>query len=487
MHSNWDEFYVAGAMLIERRLKEWTAERPGARVIVLVAGVSDVSAVRRALKTFIATGGKVSWFAHEEVEKVQSACRGIDGVKVFAGATLREAVNEAARPLHELNTEDESLRDFLRYKINCSFMRNMEVTALEEAINALVRSLGRKFDVVKFAPHDANSVESFRVNDFAYLEGFRDEKIRLMKERIMQVGPTDLGVLVLGETGTGKEAVALYLHEFSERRQGPFVSINCAGLDETFLRSELFGHVKGAFTGAVEERQGLVQRAQGGTLFLDELADMPLPIQADLLRFLQTKMYRRLGEDKPRESNVRFIAATQPILREKMRKGEFRQDLYYRVAEVCIETPRLAEVPDDILNIVRFLCYNEADKKPNSPLRERIPAVRAYFEKGKEVLCRYAWPGNVRELSSCVRRKMQLNDDVIAELKERMATEDKAASSNGNGNGQNPFAKLKEIAPLKTMTRDYVKAAWETRGSMTQKEVAQRLEISVNTLKEMLK
>ena len=218
----------------------------------------------------------------------------------------------------------------------------------------------------------------------------RCEAMRVLREAILSVAPTSSSVLILGETGTGKELVARAIHEGSPRRNGPFVAVNAAALSDGLLESELFGHVKGAFTGAVGDRQGFFQAAHGGTLFLDEIGDIPPSVQRRLLRVLQEKEVMPLGTSRPIPVDVRIVAATNRNLSESIRNGEFREDLYYRLNVFRLEIPPLRERPGDIpLLVETFLIIQEWGNRPGdgtcSPLAAR--ALRAY-----------PWPGNVREL-----------------------------------------------------------------------------------------
>jgi Nif-specific regulatory protein/two-component system response regulator HydG len=202
-------------------------------------------------------------------------------------------------------------------------------------------------------------------------------------------------VLVLGETGTGKGVVATALHARSARRDAPFITLNCAALPEALLESELFGHVKGAFTGAERERPGRIAAAHGGTLFLDEVAEIPTEVQAKLLRFLQFGELQRLGADRVEKVDVRVVAATHRNLEECVRTGTFRQDLYYRLKVIELELPPLRDRPDDIpLLVEAFLA------EFRSPTGER----RTFTKAALAVLEAHSYPGNVRELRHVVER-----------------------------------------------------------------------------------
>lgn len=216
------------------------------------------------------------------------------------------------------------------------------------------------------------------------------------------VAPRKTTVLITGETGTGKELVARGLHQLSPRAARPFVVVNCAAIPEALLEAEMFGHMRGAFTGAVQTRQGLVQAAHGGTLFLDEIGDMPPSLQAKLLRFLQEGEIQRLGSTEPLKVDVRVVAATHANLEEMVRAGKFRQDLYYRLSVFPLALPRLRERPEDILvlgqSILERLC-GEA----GVGVKTLVPAVINRLQS-------YHWPGNVRELQHQVERAFILSE-----------------------------------------------------------------------------
>ena len=218
--------------------------------------------------------------------------------------------------------------------------------------------------------------------------------LRSMCETMKQVADTDISVLVHGESGTGKELVAKALHFNSRRRKRPFLAINCAALPEPLVESELFGHERGAFTGATQQRAGYFEQASGGTLLLDEIGDMSLALQAKLLRVLQEREIRRLGGNRTISVDVRVIAATNRDLDQAMRDRTFREDLYYRLAEVVIPVPSLRERREDIpLLAVHFL------EKHAARANRSVPALSA---GASALLSRYSWPGNVRELENVI-------------------------------------------------------------------------------------
>ena len=199
-------------------------------------------------------------------------------------------------------------------------------------------------------------------------------------------------VMILGETGTGKEMLARYIHENSLRAQKPFIPVDCSSLSDALFESELFGHVKGAFTGAMRDSLGFVRAADGGTLFLDEIGELSLPLQAKLLRVLQERVVVPVGDQKPIPVDVRVVTATNRDLEEMVRKGTFRQDLYFRLNVVQLKTPSLRERPVDVLTLATHFLGMQSSLY-NEPRKQISPAVA-------EVLAGYNWPGNVRELAN---------------------------------------------------------------------------------------
>lgn len=219
---------------------------------------------------------------------------------------------------------------------------------------------------------------------------------------VRRVSPTDLTVLVLGETGTGKELVAKELHRLSGRAKGPFISLNCGAIPENLLESELFGHKRGAFTGAVADKVGKFEAADGGTLFLDEIGEMPMNLQVKLLRVLQERIIERVGEYEGRAINIRVIAATNKNLEEEIATGRFREDLFYRLNEVSVTLPPLRERGDDIVQLAQFILSRYAaryESKVRGFTNECILAMKGYY-----------WPGNVRQLENRVKKAVIMSD-----------------------------------------------------------------------------
>ena len=227
---------------------------------------------------------------------------------------------------------------------------------------------------------------------------FEDPRSVALLERICLIAPSDASVLIMGETGTGKELVARHVHALSHRAQGPFIAVNCGAFAETLVESELFGHEKGAFTGAFSAKAGWFEAANGGTLFLDEIGDLPLPIQVKLLRVLQEREVVRLGSRKTIPIDVRVIAATNVRLEEAVAAGHFREDLYYRLCVVFLELPALRDRPGDILPLARHFV---------NAYRRRLGYGKVNINtEAEQKLLAHPWPGNIRELENLIHHAL---------------------------------------------------------------------------------
>jgi DNA-binding NtrC family response regulator len=293
-------------------------------------------------------------------------------------------------------------------------------SSLESAIEAMKRGaydyLTKPFHLPDLEVHVQKAYEKVRLarRERHWIEqfGYESSRYRLVgsssgMERAVQllqkVAPTDSTVLVRGASGTGKELVARALHHNSPRRDRPLVTVNCAALQETLLESELFGHEKGAFTGAVQAKAGLVEVAEGGTLFIDEVGEMAPGLQAKLLRVLEDGHYRRVGSTQENQADVRVVAATNRSLEDSIKAGQFREDLYYRLNVVSIHLPLLRERRQDIPELVEhFLTTRQIG---STRYRVEPDALRA--------LMNYEWPGNVRELANVLERAQILAEDHV--------------------------------------------------------------------------
>ncbi len=297
-------------------------------------------------------------------------------------------------------------------------------------------------------------------------------EIRKVVELIEQVGPSEANVLILGESGTGKELVAQQLHEQSARAAGPLVKVNCAALPENLLESELFGYVRGAFTGAAQDKPGRFQLAGGGTLFLDEIGELPLTLQAKILRALQERIVEPLGGVTPVSIDVRFIAATNRDLPAMIADGKFREDLYYRLNVLEIHIPPLRERIEDIPLLVDYL-LDKLGRKNNRP-------IRTVSREFLDALCRHEWRGNVRELENVLERALILcRTDMldVRDLPDHLRTPGASAPSRPGHPGENPLETAERQALQETL-RKYAGHRERT---------AQALGISRRTLQYRLK
>lgn len=234
------------------------------------------------------------------------------------------------------------------------------------------------------------------------------EPINHIKQMIEKVSQTDARVLITGPNGTGKELVAHQLHEKSERANAPIIEVNCAAIPSELIESELFGHVKGAFTSAVKDRAGKFEAADGGTIFLDEIGDMSLAAQAKVLRALQENLIQRVGADKDIKVNVRVVAATNKDLKKEIEEGRFREDLYHRLAVILIKVPALNDRRDDIPLLVEHFASKIAEEQGN--------AQKSFSKEAINLLQEYDWTGNIRELRNVVERLIILGGTEISEL-----------------------------------------------------------------------
>jgi transcriptional regulator with GAF, ATPase, and Fis domain len=221
-------------------------------------------------------------------------------------------------------------------------------------------------------------------------------------KRVEKVATTDISVLITGETGTGKELIAREVHTRSPRKSAPFVVVNCGAIPENLMESELFGHVRGAFTGAVATRQGKFQQADSGTLFLDEIGEMPVSLQVKLLRALQERVVTKVGDSKPERCDIRVVAATHRNLEERIKSGEFREDLFYRLNVVNLHLPPLRERGDDVLVIAKFLLAKYSE--------EYGAKVKGFTPNALIAMRKYSWPGNVRQLENRIKKALVLCD-----------------------------------------------------------------------------
>jgi len=232
--------------------------------------------------------------------------------------------------------------------------------------------------------------------------------MKKLMELAQTIAAIDANVLITGESGTGKERLARYIHEHSAHAEGPFIAVNCGAITDTLLESELFGHARGAFTGSTGDRAGLFEAANGGTLFLDEIGEVTLLMQVKLLRAIQEKEIRRVGENKSRPVHVRIVTATNKIMKIEVAEKRFREDLYYRINVVELVVPPLRQRQEDILPLARFLL-----KEASVQMKHQVNEISA---KVADQLLHYSWPGNVRELANAMERAAAVASTNTVEL-----------------------------------------------------------------------
>jgi DNA-binding NtrC family response regulator len=277
---------------------------------------------------------------------------------------------------------------------------------------------------------------------------FASSRFRAVYDLALQVASSDANIMILGESGTGKELIASAIHENSTRRGERFFSINCAALTDTLLESQLFGHVRGAFTGAVAAQKGILEETDGGTLFLDEIGDMSPAIQAKLLRVIQERDFLPVGSTRPRSIDIRFVAATNKDLELEVREGRFREDLYYRLNVITIELPPLRERREDIEPLARhFLARFSRRLKKD---------IRGIADDACELLRTYHWPGNVRELENVIERA-----SILAKGSE--ITVDTLPFRNLAPRSEPPRQNLSSIS-LETLERNHIRAVLSQTG-----------------------
>jgi DNA-binding NtrC family response regulator len=236
----------------------------------------------------------------------------------------------------------------------------------------------------------------------------KSPKMRKMMDQIKQVADTRASVLITGESGVGKELVADAIHELSSRSDGPYVKVHCAALSESLLESELFGHEKGAFTGAVSQKKGRFELADKGTIFLDEIGEINASVQIKILRVLQERAFERVGGEQTLHVDTRIISATNKDLKKEIEAGEFREDLFYRLNVVNIDVPPLRERKEDILLLMTSFLreFNEENGKQ----------IEGFTQKAQSVLYRYTWPGNIRELRNCIESAVVMTRDNLIDV-----------------------------------------------------------------------
>jgi two-component system response regulator HydG len=350
----------------------------------------------------------------------------------------------------------------------------------DEMVNAVKRVIGKAKAANKTTPQGLTASKAI-----AGMIGSSDV-MQDLYNRIHKVAPTAATVLIHGETGTGKELVARALHEESQRNNHLMISVNCAAIPDTLIESELFGHEKGAFTGAQSNREGLVAAADGGTLFLDEIGELPLEAQARLLRVLQEGEVRPLGSVESRKVDVRLVAATHRDLRKLAKEGKFREDLYFRINVVQLTLPPLRERGRDIINIAESLLQRYCSQFGKSQLKLSPDAVDAIMA--------YSWPGNVRELENAMQRAVILCEDSseigshLLSIDGDTAAQDTAINDDnmifGQGRTLGTARPTKEVSEDLSLEDYFQRFVIEHQDSMSETELARKLGVSRKCLWE---
>jgi DNA-binding NtrC family response regulator len=374
------------------------------------------------------------------LEKIKDSGKLLEVIMITAYGTIESAVEAMKKGAYDYITKPFSLKE-VEILIQKSYERKI----------LLKNTISLRHSISRFE-HPEEIV-------------YKSPKMAKVLEIVRKVAKEDCPVVIEGETGVGKEVVANYLHRISQRKDNSFVVINCAGLQENLLESEMFGYEKGAFTGADRQKLGLIEIAEGGTLFLDEIADMGISVQSKLLRVIETGEFRRLGSTKFFKANVRIIAATNRNLLKEVKNNRFREDLYYRLNTVTIEIPPLRERKEDIQPLVEYFL------KKLTPYKKRISPDAI------PILLDYNWPGNVRELKNFLERVIIFSEkdiidkeDIIPYFKSKTEIQDR----------EEKFLSLKEVE------LNYIKKVLEYTGGNKTK-TAEILNIDRKTLRMKLK
>jgi two-component system response regulator HydG len=388
----------------------------------------------------------------EALEKIKSYNPAIPIIIMTAYSSVETAVEALKKGAHDYLTKP---LDFDKLKITIA--RSMEHTRLKEENRLLKESLGKHFDrqnIIGQSPAMLNLLET-----------------------VAQVAPSEATVLIAGESGTGKELIAGAIHFNSHRKDGPFVKLNCAAITETLLESELFGHEKGAFTGAERRKEGRFFQAHGGSLFLDEVSEMSLTMQVKLLRVLQEREFTRVGGENSIKVDVRMIAATNKNLQDLISSGAFREDLYYRLNVVDLAIPPLKKRREDIPLLAQHFLELFAARNHKQ--------IKGYTPQAMDQLIRYDWPGNVRELMNAVERAVVLTQSDFLSEKDFTIINESGAKHTESG-PENAGIRLDGAVPLDEVEKATILNTLEAAGG-NKSEAARRLGITRKTLHKKLK
>jgi DNA-binding NtrC family response regulator len=371
--------------------------------------IEDESAIRRVLKNIISEENKTY-----EVEEAED---GIQGIEIISKSDFDLVLCDIKMPKMDGVEVLEKIKKLkpeipvvmisghgdLDTAVNTMRLGAFDYISKPPDLNRLLNTVRNALDRKELVLE--NKLLKKKVSKKYEMIG-ESEAISKIKLMIDKVAPTDARVLITGPNGTGKELVAHWLHQKSDRVKAPMVEVNCAAIPSELIESELFGHVKGSFTGANKDRAGKFETANGGTIFLDEIGDMSLSAQAKVLRALQENKISRVGSDKDINVNVRVIAATNKNLSKEIEKGKFREDLYHRLAVIIINVPSLNDRREDIPHLIRFFTEQIA--------REQGTSIKAFDESAVKLLQEYNWTGNIRELRNVVERLIILGNKSVS-------------------------------------------------------------------------
>jgi two-component system response regulator HydG len=390
----------------------------------------------------------------EALEKIKSFNPAIPIIIMTAYSSVETAVDALKKGAHDYLTKP---LDFDKLKITIE--RSMEHTRLKEENRLLKQSLGQHFDRRNIIGHSPAMIN--------------------LLETVAQVAPSEATVLITGDSGTGKELIAGAIHFNSHRKDGPFIKLNCAAITETLMESELFGHEKGAFTGAERRKEGRFFQAHGGSLFLDEVSEMSLTMQVKLLRVLQEREFTRVGGENTIQVDVRMIAATNKNLPELINNGDFREDLYYRLNVVGLEIPPLKKRREDIPLLAQHFLEVFGTRNHKK--------LKGYTPQAMDNLVRYDWPGNVRELMNSVERAVVLSQADFLSEKDFTIIHGSDVNHNDSGPDRaNGPINVDGATPLEEVEKTTILNTLEASGG-NKSEAARRLGITRKTLHKKLK
>ena len=410
---------------------------------------------------------------------------GMDGFEVMEGLKAIEkdgylpVLVITAQPEHKLRALNAGAKDFVSKPLDLAEVITRVYNMLE--VRLLHLETRRLYDQVLAERQEQKRLEGALQEALVRVTHDADEPLgivakspamRKLVDLARRVAQVDSTVLISGESGSGKERIARLLHEDSARSAGPFIAINCGAIAETLLESELFGHMRGAFSGATQDRPGLFEAAHNGTLLLDEIGEISPAMQVKLLRTIQEREVRRVGENKTRRVDVRILAATNRDLAQEIASGAFRQDLYYRLKVIDLCVPPLRERRDDILPLARVLLADAALRMKRK--------ISGFAPEAADQLLRYGWPGNVRELENAMERAVALSLPGTTRV-ELLDLPEEVRQANPK-----PVATHETVQPLEDVEKEYILATLALNGG-NQTHTARQLRIGLATLYRRLK